>query len=153
MEKFLEIVKYVAIAFAVLATLSLGFLMYNSNSELGKKAIDKTNTMNAQMAESDITIYDGTTVSGSDVINAIRKFQNDYISIEVITGLDRSGTKYLYSSTESSGVVTMGSEIPFDIKNALDKTNSKYINPNGRFVGSVYRDANGNIAKIKFEQK
>lgn len=153
MTKVWDTVKFVLIGLIVIATLTLVIIMFNSNMELGKRSIDKTNAMNSQMAESDVTIYDGTTVSGSDVINAIRKFQDDYISIEVVTGLDRSGTKYIYSSTESSGVVTMGSEITFNIQSALDKTNTKYINPTGRFVGSVYRDANGNIAKLKFEQK
>ncbi len=108
---------------------------------------------NTQILESDITLYDGMTVRGSEVLNAIRKFQNDYICINVKTGLDTAGTNYIYNATESNGIVTMGTEIGFDISKALDKTDAKYINTNGNFVGSVYRDANGNLTMIKFEQK
>ncbi len=153
MDKALDIVKLVAVVGIVLGTITIGYLMFNTGSENAKIANDKIASQNAQMLESDISIYDGMTVSGSDVLNAIRKFQNDYLSIEVVTGRDTSGTSYIYNSTESSGVINMGSEITFDITKAMDKTENTYINPTGRFLGSIYRDANGNIAKIKFEQQ
>ncbi len=151
-----NVVKGIIIGAAViigLAIVSLGFLILRQSQDTAKSATTKIDNLNTQMSETSFTLYDGLEVNGSEVLNTIRQFQGEYIAIKVITGKDAGGEWYIYNATESSGVATIGSEVTFDLTNAQDKSNSKYINPNGRFTGSVLRDDNGSISAIVFEQR
>ncbi len=136
-----------------LAVISIGFLILRQGQDTSKNALNKIDNMNTSLAESDYTLYDGLEVSGSEVLNTIRKFKSEYIAIQVKTGRDASGTWYIYNATESNGTAQVEGEIDFDLSDALDPATNQYINPNGRFLGSVLRDTNGSVSAIVFEQK
>lgn len=96
-------------------------------------------------------MYDGMSVSGSEVINVVNKFKNDTISVVVVNKL---GTKTYYGYTASEGVThsTLGGSVKTDIKAAQKIGNASYINPNAQFVCTVLRDINNTIIGIKFVQ-
>lgn len=154
-ENVLGFIKWAAGIVITLAIISIAFIVFNIAKDGTMAGINKISTMNAQIAESDITIYDDQEISGSEVVNVIRKFNKSYLAIQVITGKDTSGTWYGYNASvsESTGVATMGSESSSDITNAIDETHERYINPNGRFMSKVYRDKNGTAIAITFLQK
>ncbi len=152
-----NITKWIIIGAGVLITIGIiiwGSMMYSKSAETNNQASAKLDNVNSQMLESDITMYDGLPVSGGEIVNVIRKMQDSYISIRVVTNADTSGKCYIYNSTVSNGLATMGSEITnFDISKALDPTDSSYIYPQGKFEGKVYRDDNGAPVVIEFTQK
>ncbi len=151
-----NVTKWILLGAGVLVTIGIiiwGISMYDKSAETNNQASAKLDNVNSQMLESDITMYDGLSISGGEVINVIRKMQDDYISIKVVTKADTSGTCYIYNSTVSGGVANLSSEIPFDVSKALDPTDSKYIYPQGNFEGEVIRDANGAPVLIEFTQK
>lgn len=152
-ENVLGFIKWAAGIVITLAIISIAFIVFNIAKDGTMAGINKISAMNAQIAESDITIYDDQEISGSEVVNVIRKFNKSYLAIQVKTGKDTSGTWYGYNASVSSGVATMGSESSSDIANAIDETHVRYINPNGRFISKVYRDNNGTAIVITFLQK
>ena len=152
-ENVLSFIKWGAGTVLTLAIIGIVVLVFNSSKDATRESIDKLNSMNAQIAESDLVIYDGMEVSGSEVVSAIRRYEGDYLAIGVING---SGTTtwYGYAASISGSIAAMGSESPNPISLAIDKSsNTSYVNPSGDFLGTVYRDANGAIVALTFRQQ
>lgn len=152
-ENVLGFIKWAAGIVITLAIISIAFIVFNIAKDGTMAGVNKISAMNAQIAESDITIYNDQEISGSEVVNVIRKFEEEYLAVQVITGKNSGGTWYGYSASVSSGVATMGSQASSSVADAIDETNTKYINPNGRFMGKVYRDTNGAAVAVIFTQK
>lgn len=153
-ENVLGFIKWAAGIVITLAIISIAFIVFNIAKDGTMAGINKISAMNAMIAESDITIYDNQEVSGSEVVNVIRKFNKSYLAIRVITGKDRTGTWYGYNASisTSSGIATISAESSSDIADTIDEKNTRYINPNGRFLGKVFRDENGAAVAIVFTQ-
>lgn len=152
-ENVLGFIKWAAGIVITLAIISIAFIVFNIAKDGTMAGVNKISSMNAQIAESDITIYDDQEVSGSEVVNVIRKFNERYLAIQVQTGKNTGGTWYGYSASISSGIATIGSVSSSAIADAIDEKNAHYINPNGRFMGKVYRDNNGAVVAVVFSQK
>ena len=58
---------------------------------------------------------------------------------------------YIYQFNDADGSLKGSSAL--DYKSAQVATNSNYINPTGRFLGAVVRDANGTITGLSFVQQ
>ena len=58
---------------------------------------------------------------------------------------------YNYQFSESDG--SLGTVSLNDVKRAQTPTSVNYINPTGRFLGAVVRDANGTITGLEFVQQ
>ncbi|MGN0481824.1 MAG: hypothetical protein ACI4EV_09655 [Lachnospiraceae bacterium] len=128
--------------------ISLGFFIAREAKDSASTGAGQISKLNAEFLENDKVIYDATEVSGSEVINAIRKFKNEAMGITVTT--KKSTTSYNYVIDEDKGTITDS-----DVKeyNAGTTANdSKFINPTARFMGKVIRDINGTIIGIKFTQ-
>ncbi|MBC7958952.1 MAG: hypothetical protein H7X94_03710 [Vallitaleaceae bacterium] len=152
-ENVLGFIKWAAGIVITLAIISIAFLVFNMAKEGTMNGANKIQDMNAQIADSDMTIYDDEETSGSEVVNVIRKFKGDYLGIQVKTGKNTGGTWYGYNVTLSSDVGTIGAAATSSVTNAIDETNNQYVNPNGKFMGKVYRDSNGAVVAIVFTQK
>ncbi len=153
MEKSMDMVKLGVAILITMILIGFAILAMNSGKDTAQTGINEMDAMSAGLVESKYTMYDGVDIKGSEVLNIIRKFKDDYVGIKVITGKNSGGAWYIYNGTESSGSVELNSEIDFDLANAQDKSNNEYINPNGKFAGKVYRDGNGSITALIFEQK
>lgn len=129
--------------------ISLGFFIAREAKDTAAAGAGQINSLNAEFSENARTIYDGTEVSGSEVLNVIRKFQGEAIGIMVETMKDT--TFYGYTYDEETGELKKESNI--DYKSAQKETNSNYINPIGRFMGAIVRDVNGTITGIEFVQQ
>ena len=93
-------------------------------------------------------MYDGTEVSGSEVLNVIRKFSDETMGILVQT--NKNKTYYNYNFDVDKG--ELGKALDNSYKNAQDMASDKYINPTARFQGSIVKDVNGTIIGIVFAQ-
>lgn len=152
-ENVLGFIKWAAGIVITLAIISIAFIVFNMAKDGTMAGVKKIEAMNTQISESDLTIYDDSEVSGSEVVNVVKKYQETYLAISVKTGKNPGGAWYGYSATLSSDSASMGAKSSEDLSDAIDETKNKYINPNGRFKGKIFRDENNAIIAIVFEQK
>ena len=125
---------------------------YSLIKETRQLAINLTTTqinkLNSEFVESDKVIYDGATVSGSEVINVIKKFKNEKLGILVKT--NKSKTYYGYSFDENDGDII--GQVNSKNVDPTDSDSVNYVNPYVNFVGRIIRDKNEVITGIVFEQ-
>ena len=128
--------------------ISLGFFIAREAKASASNGAGQISKLNAEFLENDKVIYDGTQVSGSEVINAIRKFKNDCIGIKVVTKKANSDYNYIVNE---DGSMTKSSVAEYPV--SLNVVDNEYINPTARFDGKVVRDINGTITGIQFVQR
>jgi hypothetical protein len=129
--------------------ISLGFYIAREASDTASSGTGQINELQAEFSDMSKTMYDNTEVSGSEVINVIRKFSDEMIGVKVQT--KKNTSYYIYQFNDGDG--TLKSPSSLDYKTAQNVTGNNYINPTGRFLGSVVRDANGTITGLSFVQQ
>lgn len=127
--------------------ISLGFFIAREAKDTASSGANQINKLNADFVESDKAIYDGATVSGSEVVNVIKKFKNEEIGILVKT--KRCSTYYNNAFDVRTGEFTGSSNHNYD---PTDSSTDFYINPYANFHGTIIRDDNDVITGIIFEQ-
>lgn len=142
---------------AIVSACILGAFIFstvNSQQDAGNRALSQTEQMNTALDESKYTVYDGATVTGSQVLSAIKTFKNGDVYVEVDNG---SGTKTAYVlETAAAGAKKQSDEAyATALKNAKDKSSTEtYITPAAQFIGQVVRDdKNGAIIGITFTKE
>ncbi len=128
--------------------ISLGFYISREAKDTAAGGTNQINKLSMEFAESDKIIYDNATVSGSEVINVIKKFSNEKLSVYVKT--NKAEVFYGYRVDLNNGNITEASSQ--NVSEALKESSNQYINPYGNFNGSIIRDANDVITAIVFEQ-
>ena len=136
----------------VLVIVSIGFLVLRSGQDTAKTALTKMEQVNGDIKESDIKMYDRMSISGSEVVDLLSKYQKGTFGIKVTTGKDTQGTWYVKTVEEGSDNA-LGSDASADIGKTMVVTDAKYVNPNGRFLGKILRDKNGSLTGITFTQQ
>ena len=129
--------------------ISLGFYIAREASDTASSGTGQINELQAEFADTSKTMYENTEVSGSEVINVIRKFSDEMIGIKVQT--KKNTSYYIYQFSDSDGSLKNASSL--DYKSAQNAASANYINPTGRFLGAVVRDANGTITGLSFAQQ
>ena len=129
--------------------ISLGFYIAREASDTASSGTGQINELQAEFADTSKTMYENTEVSGSEVINVIRKFSDEMIGIKVQT--KKNTSYYIYQFSDSDGSLKNASTL--DYKSAQNAASANYINPTGRFLGAVVRDANGTITGLSFVQQ
>ena len=122
--------------------ISLGFYIAREARDTASEGTGQINQLQAEF------MYDGTEVSGSEVLNVIRKFSDETMGILVQT--NKNKTYYNYNFDVDKG--ELGKALDNSYKNAQDVASDKYINPTARFQGSIVKDVNGTIIGIVFAQ-
>lgn len=136
----------------VLVIISIGFLIMRSGQDTAKLGLSKIEQVNGDIKDSDVKMYDKMTISGSEVVNLISKYQKGAFGIKVITGKDTTGTWYI-KTVDEGGSNALGSDSSADMSNTMVETSDKYVNPNGKFLGKVLRDKNGVVTGVTFVQQ
>ena len=129
--------------------ISLGFYIAREASDTASSGTGQINELQAEFADTSKTMYENTEVSGSEVINVIRKFSDEMIGVKVQT--KKNTSYYIYQFNDTDGSLKTASTL--DYKSAQNATSANYINPTGRFLGAVVRDANGTITGLSFVQQ
>lgn len=129
--------------------IGLGFYIAREARDTASSGAGQINKLNAEFSDTSKTMYEGTEVSGSEVLNVIRKFQDEAVGIQVKT--NKTTTYYIYQFDTNSG--ELNGKANNDYKVAQNELSNSYINPNGRFEGGVVRDSNGTITGLTFTQK
>lgn len=141
-----EAVKFLLMAATLLITCSLiglGFYVFGNSKKLGITVTNQIVDLNNELTQSDIMKYDGLEVSGSDVINFIKKYLGDYEKEE---------------SGPFSIVIEKGSHVDLHKNNEFihliaNFANGYYIKPTSKFMGNVEKNANSVIVSVKFTRK
>ncbi len=128
--------------------ISLGFYIAREARDTASEGTGQINQLQAEFTDASKTMYDGTEVSGSEVLNVIRKFSDETMGILVQT--NKNKTYYNYNFDVDKG--ELGKALDNSYKNAQDVASDKYINPTARFQGSIVKDVNGTIIGIVFAQ-
>lgn len=129
--------------------ISLGFYIAREASDTASSGTGQINELQAEFADTSKTMYENTEVSGSEVINVIRKFSDEMIGVKVQT--KKNTSYYIYQFNDTDGSLKNASTL--DYKSAQNATSANYINPTGRFLGAVVRDVNGTITGLSFVQQ
>lgn len=129
--------------------ISLGFYIAREASDTASSGTGQLHELQAEFADTSKTMYENTEISGSEVINVVRKFSDEAIGIKVQT--KKNTSYYIYQFSESDG--SLGQVSTAEIQSAQTPQNANYINPTGRFLGAVVRDANGTITGLSFVQQ
>ena len=144
--------------FLLVAVLTIAIFAFNIGQDASKSSTQELSTISSDLNEQKYLVYDNMELQGSSVINSIKKLQTDgeagKIGVQVKTLSNTGGTWYYgtFSGANGSGTLAAGTATG-QLANTYDINNAEYINPGGKFVGSVVRDSNNAIRAIVFEQK
>ncbi len=135
-----------------LVLVSLGFLLLNGATGTVDTQLSDMESQKLQALEQKFTKYDGKTVNGSEVLNALQEFKDDEICIRIDTSSPATPpTDYLVKLDTDNSISSSGST--GSLSDVKDKSNDFYVNPSGKFEAEVLRDNNNTITGIEFVQK
>lgn len=135
----LDIIKLAAGVFLTCILIAVAFSLTNSGRDVYGGYSEQMASTAAKVSESDKVRYDGTIVSGADVINAVRGNSNDMqIKVTTIKNLEQEEVEKVYSALSTF------TNLPSD---------EGYVNPYAKFLGEIDRTENGVICGINFSQQ
>jgi nitrate/TMAO reductase-like tetraheme cytochrome c subunit len=133
-----NIKKAIMFAVGILITvgiIAMGLSFYGKANNMTKSADTSLNDITQTISNSKYTEYDGTTVSGTQAINAIRLYADNNFTVSVST----KKTTTSYNSATSY--------------NITDISKSDYIEPTGKFKSKLEKTDNDTVNKIKLTQE
>lgn len=150
-------IRVAAGIFLTIMLITIVVIITISSQDAAKQGQMKMASITTQLSDTEFNTYNNTTLSGSQVLNAIRQYMNlEQFGIRVVTGKQQSGNDKdgsIYGSTfTKTGEITSGTDKNTDVSVAEDQMNIAYINPSGQFKSSIVRDQNNMIRGIIFEQ-
>jgi hypothetical protein len=145
--------------FLAIALITLSVVLFISAQDSTKAAQSNFSNLQTELSQTAFTVYDNTTLSGSQVVNALRKFSDqDQFGIQIVTGKNPTGQ--WYGKVINTGVpldsVTYGSVLgvaPGQLSQTMDEANVNYVNPNGKFRAQIVHDSSNVIRGILFRQQ
>lgn len=141
--------KALVIAAGVFITcvlLNIGFYFLRESKGIAIASGENLSEFAAELSESNITMYDGLELTGSDVVNFVKKQLGEYNSTE-------TAPVYVYVKTVKDTVTLENTYYNGEnIDNIQNFTHVMYIKPTGKFVGKVVRDENKVIIGVNFIQ-
>lgn len=99
--------KFIAVGAVVLMTVVLIAAvtkLNNQSQESMNIGSSKLSKLNSDLQDSDTGMYDGIAISGSEVLNVIKNYSEEKVSIKVVT--KKSTTYYGYSVDAGNNLTT-----------------------------------------------
>ncbi len=141
-----------------IAVVSLGLSMLDQGRSIAQDQSENLADIQRRLSDAQFDIYDNQSVTGSQVLAAIKQFRDfkDVFSVSVTT--NKGTVVYLNNATFSGGQATLGSvqddtAVETAIKNARDESHNAFINPVASFDAQIRKDSNGSIIGIQFVQE
>lgn len=143
--------KVAAGIFLTIALITIVVILFVSAQEATKTAQNNFSDIQTELSQASFTVYDETTISGSQVTNALRKFKDkEQFGIQVVTGKNKDGKWYGYTldtgSVSSESYGTIKSISAEDISQTWEEDKVSYVNPSGKFKAKVIKD-NSNVVR------
>lgn len=152
--------KVAAGIFLTIALITIVVLLFISAQEATKTAQNNFADIQTELSQAAFTVYDGTTISGSQVTNALRKYADkDQFGIQVITGKNKAGQWYgnQLNISQDLNNADYGSVIgPEDkvgiINQTMSEKDNQYVNPSGKFKAIIVKDRSNVVRGLIFQQ-
>lgn len=128
--------------------ISLGFYISREAKSTASTGASEINRLNTEFSESDKVIYEGSSISGSEVVSAIRKMDGQSLGVCVVT--KSASTFYGYDFNTATG--ELGKSNSTKYSNSTGVASNTYINPYASFKGQLVRNSNNVITGIVFTQ-
>ena len=96
--------------------ISLGFYIAREASDTASSGTGQINELQAEFADTSKMMYDNTEVSGSEVINVIRKFGDEMLGVKVQT--KKNTSYYIYQFNDADGSLKNASALDYKIGRA-----------------------------------
>ena len=141
------------IIIGVIVLMTIGLIssaqkLNNQSQESVNIGSSKLTKFNSDLQDSDTAMYDGISISGSEVLNVIKNYSEEKVSVKVVT--KKSTTYYGYSVDAGNNLTTGATG---SLKKAESITDNQYINPTGSFKGSILKDSNDVATCLVFTQE
>lgn len=150
--------KVAAGIFLTIALITIVVILFISAQEATKTAQNNFADIQTELSQASFTVYDGTTISGSQVTNALRKFQGkDQFGIQIKTGKNTNGQWYgnqlnTAVSSDQYGAVIGSGNTEWKITNTLNEKENEYVNPSGKFKAEIVKDKSNVVRGVLFTQ-
>ncbi|WP_342551444.1 ABC transporter permease [Paenibacillus sp. FSL R7-0652] len=152
--------KVAAGIFLTIALITIVVLLFISAQEATKTAQNNFADIQTELSQAAFTVYDGTTISGSQVTNALRKYADkDQFGIQVITGKNKDGQWYgnQLNISQDLNNADYGSVIAPDdkvgsINQTMSEKDNQYVNPSGKFKAVIVKDRSNVVRGLIFQQ-
>lgn len=150
--------KVAAGIFLTIALITIVVILFVSAQEATKTAQNNFSDIQTELSQASFTVYDDTTISGSQVTNALRKFKDrEQFGIQVKTGKNKAGEWYgnILRISGSMNADEYGSVIgasSVDISNTWNEVLNEYVNPSGKFKAKVVKDNSNVVRGLVFVQ-
>lgn len=144
--------KVAAGIFLTIALITIVVILFISAQEATKTAQNNFSDIQTELSQAAFTVYDGTTISGSQVTNALRKYKDkDQFGVFIATGKNKAGQWY-GNVLEKDGSILNPDSRQGNIELVMDEKSSEYVNPSGKFKATIVKDDSNVIRGIKFDQ-
>lgn len=146
-------IRVAAGIFLTIMLITIVVIITISSQDAAKQGQTKMASITTQLSDTEFNTYNNTTLSGSQVMNAIRQYMNlEQFGIRVITG---KGADTYYGNTfdvKEGHITNKDEDKNLTLTKAEDQSEPDYINPSGKFKSKIVRDKNNMIRGIIFEQ-
>ena len=139
----MKILIFAATTMITCIIVAVGFGATKTAKYLSHNAMSQLTQLNEDLSDSDIKMYDKTNVTGSEVVNFIKKYLGDF-------KVGETAPIYVYIKTDK---VEDGLINNVHISNIRDFSHSHYIKPTAKFYGEVDINLNGVISGVVFTQQ
>jgi hypothetical protein len=146
-------IRVAAGIFLTIMLITIVVIITISSQDAAKQGQTKMASITTQLSDTEFNTYNNTTLSGSQVLNAIRQYMNlEQFGIRVTTG--KGGDTFYGNRFDDNGsILNKDDDKKLDLKDAEDQSQSDYINPSGKFKAIIKRDQNSMIRGIVFVQQ
>jgi hypothetical protein len=147
-------IRVAAGIFLTIMLITIVVIITISSQDAAKQGQTKMAAITTQLSDTEYQTYSNTTLSGSQVLNAVRQYMNqEQFGVQVITGKQRNtvGTFYGDVFNDIGEISDIGGTL--SLSNAEKQSADEYINPSGKFRSSIVRDKNNMIRGIIFRQE
>jgi hypothetical protein len=150
-----KILIFAATIIVVCVLCAIGFKTANEGKSVVSSGTSQLNAMSSEYQDINKSIYDGSTILGSELVSMIKKTieKDEYLSIVVKTLANSAGTHYNYHHNETDGVHSISETGAVSATVPDNKNSADFINPSAQFLGTVYKDENNNVICIEFAQQ
>lgn len=149
--------KVAAGIFLTIALITIVVILFISAQEATKTAQNNFSDIQTELAQASFTVYDETVISGSQVTNALRKYNGkEQFGIQVRTGKNELGQWYgNVLDVGSASNINYGSVIGGNsgsISSTWNEASVEYVNPSGKFKAEVVKDSSNVVRGLIFTQ-
>lgn len=148
----------VATVIIVCILCTVGYKLVNNGKLSIQTNANKLNERSSQYQDVDLSLYEGSLVPGSEVVSLIKKAidEEQFLAIEVKT-LNGDFVTYNYAYIDNEEGKTLEDKGQQGQTPKLELPSKKqeygYINPMAIFLGKTYKEDNGIIVCLHFEQQ